>query len=259
MKANRRGGRASSGIWLVVLTVVLASLAVAGCRKETAVCGKEKHLVVVPSTSKTDYDVSLLLTPGVADQAVARVAGSCGLLTVGILDGRPDANLELIAKELKPKQDELKVFDPDDVTDDLVADGDKFVRSELIAPLKARGDNGGSPFLAGLAKIGDEVENHGWPMPTVVLVGDGLVVEPSPDDGEMINFGIEEVDPERLRAFVPMLRQLDGACVILVGAGATSDIPGERIRASQDALEKVLGEAGAEFVAVRSRDVPASC
>jgi len=261
VKTDRRAEGAPRGIWqLAALAAALAALAAASCGpKETAVCGEEEHLVVVPSTSETDYDVSLELTPKVTDQAVARVARSCGLLTVGILDGRPDANLALDQEKLKPRDEDERRARPGKVTEDLIEKGDEFVQSQLIVPLEEHGENGGSPFLAGLAKIGGEVESQGWLLPTVVLIGDGLVVEPSPDDGEMINLGKEEVDPKRLDGFVDMLRELEGACVILVGAGATSEIPGRRIRASQDAMEKVLGEAGVEFVAVRSPIVPAGC
>jgi hypothetical protein len=238
---------------------LLAVLGMTGCiQEEKYVCSAEpEHLVLVPSTSKTDYDVSAEMTPEVSKQVVRRAALSCGRVTVGIQDSRPQANLELSTKSLVPE--DKKAYDADDATDDLIEAGEEFVQAELIAPLGETKATGGSPFLSALIKIGDEVEAHDWPQGTIVLVGDGLVVEPPPAGGPQIHFGTNDVTAEDLNSFVPLLESLQGSCVVLVGAGATSKAPGHLLRASQELFGETLERAGVGFVATRSAEVPARC
>lgn len=255
-KSSSRGKRRAIAVAVALLATALVT---GGCgqEKEEVCSGKPEHLIVVPSTSETDYDVSVAITPDVSRQAVRRVAASCGRLTVGIQDGRPEANLALRSTTLVPK--DKTAFNPGAKTDVLVEEGDEFVDTNLIAPLSASPATGGSPFLSTLGKIGEELVAHDWEQGTIVLVGDGLVVERPPGGGAMIRFGAEPVSAEAVAPFVPLLKRLHGSCVILVGAGATSKLPDGRIRTSQELLGETLERAGVGFVATRSPDLPGDC
>jgi hypothetical protein len=246
--------------WSAITTIaLLAALAATGCGQEQeVVCqGQPEHLVLVPSTSKTDYDVSVEMTPEVSKQVVRRVAASCGRITVGIQNGRPEANLELHSKALI--SEDKKAYNAGAKTDQLVEHGEEFAQANLIEPLNATEPTGGSPFLSTMVKIGKEMGAHNSPQGIVVLVGDGLVVERPPEGGQLIRFGAEPVSPEDLAPFIPLLKSLQDSCVVLVGAGATSKLPDHRIRTSQQLLGETLEGAGVGFVATRSPDVPAGC
>jgi hypothetical protein len=245
----------------IAAIALLAALAVAGCgQEEVAVCPpRSEHIVLVPSTSETDYDVSLEMTPEVSRQVVRRVAASCGRITVGIQDGRPGANLELQSKRLTSKEQGEKAYNPGAKTDELVEDGDEFVQASLIDPLGETEPTGGSPFLTTMVKVGEEIDAQGWDQGTVVLVGDGLVVERPPGDGKAISFGTEPVSAADLAPYVPLLKSLRGSCVVLIGAGATSKLSADSIRASHQLLGETLEKAGVDFVATRSPELPARC
>ena len=242
------------------LIAVATALVTSGCADEKVVCsGPREHYVLVPSISKTDHDVSVEITPQVAQEVVDRVAGSCGRLTVGIQDGRPEANLELQSTTLTPEPKDEKLFDPETEIDDLGREGRVWVQEHLITPLNETEARDGSPFLSALAKIGDELSVHRWPRGTIVLVGDGLVVERRPGGQGMVRFGQEPIPPEVEAEFVPLLRSLHGSCVMLVGAGATSKLPASRLRASQEAMSNILDDAEVDFVATRSPELPPGC
>lgn len=244
----------------IAAIALLSALAATGCdhQQQEAVCsGHPKHVVLVPSTSVTDYDVSVAMAPAVSRQVVRQVAESCGRVTVGIQDGRPEANLELRSRTLIP--DARKAYNPGAKTDELVGEGNEFVSANLIGPLEETEPSGGSPFFSTMAKIGEELAAHEWGQGMIVLVGDGLVVERPPGGGKMIRFGVEPVPEKALAAFVPPLKSLKGSCVVLVGAGATSKLPDDRLRASQRLLGKTLEKAGVGFVSTRSPDLPAAC
>jgi hypothetical protein len=258
LHTKRLRGRLSrlGGITAVAVAVPLA---IAGCGpQQQLVCsGKPEHTVLVPSTSVSDYNVSLELTPAVAKQVVGRVARSCGRLTVGIQDSRPDANLELHSVKLTPEWQ--KAYNPKSVTRQLVEKGQAYVQERLLDPLKATKATGGSPFFAAMAKIGQELKAHAWGPATVILVGDGLVVEQSPNGKQMIRFGHKVVARDAVSRFIPLLKDLKGSCVMLIGAGANSKLPGESIRASQQILGETVEKAEIGFVATRSPDLPPRC
>jgi hypothetical protein len=249
---------AAAAATLVAAAAVLAS---SGCGPdEKVVCsGPPEHYVLVPSISQTDYDVSLEMTPTVAQEVVDRVARSCGRVTVGIQDGRPEANLELQSTTLTPEAKDEKVFDLDSEIDDLSKQGRSWVDSHLIVPLNETEARNGSPFLTALAKIGDELAAHQWQTGTIVLVGDGLVVERRPSGEGKVRFGQQPVTEEEEEEFVPLLRSLHGSCVMLIGAGATSELPANMLRASQKAMDEILDDAEVDFVASRSSELPPGC
>jgi hypothetical protein len=239
--------------------LLLLLFAAVGCSQERKeVCaGSHKHIVLVPSTSETDYDVSVAMTPGVSAQAVRRVAESCGRITVGIQDGRPAANLVLHSKTLVP--DEEEAYSPGAKTDELVKEGKEFIEANLTGPLDATEATGGSPFVSTMIKIGEEEDAQHWPKDMIVLVGDGLVVQRPLEGGEMLRFGLEPVPKQALDAFSTQLKSIEGSCVILIGAGATSKLSEQRLRASQQLLADTVEQAGASFVATRSPELPEGC
>jgi hypothetical protein len=239
--------------------LLLMLSALAGCSEEKKeVCSDpSEHIVLVPSTSKTDYDVSVAMAPAVSEQVVRRVAESCGRITVGIQDGRPAANLVLHSRTLTP--DEKEAYNPGAKTDELVEEGKEFVKADLTAPLDATEATGGSPFLSTMIKIGEEEGAQQWPKGTIVLIGDGLVVQRPLEGGEMLSFGLEPIPKQALNAFATQLKSIEGSCVILIGAGATSKLPEQRLRASRQLLADTVEQAGAEFVATRSPELPEGC
>jgi hypothetical protein len=255
-QSKNRPGYAAGAFAAALLLTALAAIG-CGPAEEVVCSGPAEHIVLVPSTSETDYDVSLEMVPEVSREVVRRVAGSCGRVTVGIQDGRPAANLVLHSMTLIPE--DKKEFNPDSATDDLVEHGTEFTEKNLIDPLEESGKTGGSPFFSTLIKIGEEEITQGWPKATIVLIGDGLVVQRPPQGGEMIKFGVDPVSPQTLDSFVPLLKPLKGSCVILVGAGATSKLPEQSLRASQSLMQETLEKAGVAFVASRSPQLPPGC
>lgn len=253
-RSGRKPGALAAGL-------VLAMLAAVGCgqEKEMVCSGSPEHIVLVPSTSKTDHDVSVAMTPAVADQVVRRVAESCGRITVGIQDGRPAANLVLHSRTLAPEPDDREAYNPGAKTDVLIDEGAEFVQAHLLDPLEGTEPTGGSPFLSTLIKIGDEEGAQRWRKGTIVLVGDGLVVQRPPEGGEMLRFGVDPVPEQALDAFAAQLKFIEGSCVLLVGAGATSKLPEQRLRASQQLLAETIEQAGAGFVSTRSPELPVGC
>jgi hypothetical protein len=245
---------------LVAIAVLLTlALVATGCGPEpTAICsGHPGDFVLIPSTSETDDETSVAITPQVSKEVVRRAAKSCGRVTVGIQDGRPEANLVLHTTTLIPP--DKTAFNTDRKTEELTQEGVEFVKTELIEPLDRTPATGGSPFLSTLVKVGEEMTNHGWAPGTIVLVGDGLVVERPPSGGQMIRFGAETVPAGVVETFVPLLKPLHGSCVMLIGAGAGSKMSDDRLRTSQELFAQTLRAAGVGFVASRSPDLPEEC
>jgi hypothetical protein len=243
---------------MVAGALVLSGL-VSGCGpKQEAVCPPvSQHVVLVASTSVSDLDTSRSLAPSVARQAVARAANTCGRLTVGLQNDQTEADLELQFVDLVPER--KQAFNRKPLIRKLVKRGERFTRDNLLDPLSTVPATGGSPFLGALAKIAAELEAHGGAPATVILLGDGIDIEPAPRSDGTIDFRSASVRPERLDEFVPLLKGLEGSCVMLSAAGAGSNLPDERIRAAQRMLSQTLGKAGVGFVATRSRDLPRSC
>jgi hypothetical protein len=245
------------------LTIALAALSLAATAcgpQQHAVCeGKPEHVIVVPSTSESEYETSLELAPGVVRQAVERVASSCGRLTVGIMTNNPERDLELRSTELVPST--TRAYNTQPIRRELVERGQELARTRLLAPLERSEPTKGSPFLRTYAKIGREVRAHRWGRATVISIGDGLVVERSPGTNSLIRFDRGAAPDGVLNEFMQILETLRGSCVILVGQGATdgSGPSPERIRAAERLLGKTLNQAGVGFVATRSRDLPPGC
>jgi hypothetical protein len=251
--------RKGAAVVVIAALFVTTAIVVGGCGPSpTAVCsGTPANLILVPSTSKTDDETSIAMTPKVSKEVVRRAAESCGTIRVGIQNGRPEADLVLQSTTLVPE--DKTAFNTEAKTKALIEKGDEFVQAELLRPLEHLPATGGSPFLSTLVKVGEEMTGHGWKHATIVLVGDGLVVERPPDGGKMIRFGVEPVAKETVEAFVPLLRPLRGSCVILAGAGAGSKLTDGRLRESQKVFGRILEAAGVEFVSTRSPDLPRSC
>jgi hypothetical protein len=242
----------------VVALLALSLLAVGCGPSATAVCsGRPGDFVLIPSTSQTDDKTSVAMAPEVSRQVVRRAAESCGRLTVGIQDDHPEADLVLHSIILTPP--DATAFNTEKKVEKLAEKGDEFVEAKLLAPLDQTPATDGSPFLSTLAKVGAEMTAHGWAPGTIVLLGDGLVVERPPGGGEMVHFGLEPVPGGVVEAFVPELKSLHGSCVILVGAGAGSSMSDDRLRASQEEFAETLKAAGVEFVASRSPNLPDGC
>jgi hypothetical protein len=249
--------RASTAV--AVASLLAMSGLLSGCSPtKEEVCPKvAEHVMLVPSTSVSDLDTSRSLSPDVAKQAVARSADTCGRLTVGLQNNKTEADLELQHIDLVPKR--KQAFNRTPVIRKLVKQGETFASDKLLDPLGKVSATGGSPFLGALAKTAAELDAHGGAPATVILLGDGIDVEPTPSGGGVIDFRRAVVPRERLDEFVPLLKGLEGSCVMLVGAGAASNLPGERIRAAQRMLGQTLEKAGVGFVATRSRDLPTTC
>lgn len=241
------------GFLPLALTLLIASC---GPAKEAVCEGDQERLLLVPSTSESDLAIDRELAPTVAEQVVSRAANSCGSVTVGTQNNRATADMALQTVQLTPDKDEA--FNRNPEVAKLEREGNDFVDQKLLQPLAEMSATKGSPFFASLTKIGDEMDVHGLAPATVVLVGDGIAVEKSPS-GKTIDFSDPESAAGALREFVPLLRNLKGSCVILVGAGAGSGLSDQDLRTAQDLMGRTLGSAGAGFVATRSPDIPDSC
>lgn len=253
---RRRGRRAA----IAAGTIAAAGLAFVslGCGDKTLVCvGEPDHVALIASTSVTDYDVSAELAPAVGKKVMRHVARSCGDLMVGIQDGRPDSHLNLVPKHFKPRSDEA--FDPGAIRDDMYEEGEEFLEGRFLGPLNEAEPIGGSPFFATVAKTRREAAVRGWPPPTIVLIGDGFVVERSPETNQMVRFGQEPISPETLTEFTTLLGDLDGTCVMVVGFGANSNLPPQQIRETERLLAETFEAAGANFLATRSPDIEPEC
>jgi hypothetical protein len=251
---------------IVIAASIVCALAVvvlfAGCGSTEPVCqGAPQHMVLVPSTSKSDLLIDRAQTPYVAQQVVDRTAASCGQLTAGIQNNLPEANLDLHTLWLASPI--ARAFNRSPEQRQLVARGVAFVKSKLLDPLKVTPATAGSPFLGALVKIGQELQAHGGSKATIVLVGDGIDLEPAPQGDGLINLAADPLEGprvatvlKRMMEFVPLLKSLAGSCVMLVGAGATNVLPDTRIRLAQQLFGQVLRRAGVGFVATRSSDLP---
>lgn len=245
-------------VGLPVTGLALAACLLAACGpKQAAVCpDKPQHYVLIPSTSSSDLETSRALAHDVAGQVVARGADSCGRITVGLQTPRVESDLELRSKSLTPARS--TAFNRKPVIRPLIKRGTKFVDSALLQPLAKIAPSSGSPFLGALAKVSAELRAHGTGPATVILLGDGIDIERSPS-GARVDFRRSSVSHEPLDEFVPLLSGLKGSCVLLVGEGAASRLPGQTLRNARRLLGDTLRKAGVGFAATRSRDLPPGC
>ena len=262
MKAWNLGAGRRRWRWAAIATGTITAaglaLAILGCGDKTLVCvGKPSHVALIASTSETDYDLSAELAPTVARKVMRHVARSCGDLMVGIQDGRPDSNLDLVPEHFEPRSDEA--FNPGAMRKDMFEEGEEFLDHKFLGPLGEAEPIGGSPFFATVAKTRHEASVRGWPPPTIVLIGDGFVVEPSPETNQMVRFGQEPIAKATLNEFTALLGDLNGTCVMVVGFGADSNLPPQEIRETERLLAKTFEAAGAEFLATRSPDIEPEC
>jgi hypothetical protein len=113
--------------------------------------------------------------------------------------------------------------------------------------------------LGTLAAIGHERRSSGRQPGTIVLVGDGISVEPGRRGRGDIDFRRRRPasdEAERLSAFKPDLAPLRGARVIILGLGANTNLGPERVRHAEEALDSLLRSVGATFTATRSTNLP---
>jgi hypothetical protein len=245
-----------------VLTTALAALALvaAACGPEQqAVCtGEPEHVVIVTSTSLSEYETSRDLVRGVVRQAVSRVVRSCGRLTVGIMTNNPERDLVLRSRSFAP--DETAAYNREPILRRMLERARRFARRHQLDPLEDVEPTRGSPFFTTYAKIGRELRAHDWPAATVLSVGDGLTVERSPS-GTLVRFDRGIAPRRALNEFVQMLGVLRESCVLLVGQGGTDGTgpsPG-RIRTAERLLRRTLERAGVRFVSTRSSELPPGC
>jgi hypothetical protein len=252
---HRRGATAIAAVTLATAGLALAGL---GCGEKTLVCvDKPAHVALIASTSKTDYELSAELAPTVGRKVMQYTARSCGDLMVGIQDGRPDSNLNLVEEHFEPRSKEA--FNPGKMREDMYEEGEEFLAREFLGPLDKSKPIGGSPFFASVAKTRHEAAVHGWPPPTIVLIGDGFVVERSPQTNKMVRFGQEPITKPTLTEFTNLLGDLKGTCVIVAGFGGDSNLPPQKIRETERLLAEAFESAGAKFLATRSSDLEPEC
>jgi hypothetical protein len=244
--------RSTIGAGVVAFAIVLA-----GCGSGTEeVCVDKENVALLAATSVSDIEVSQEVTAEVSVQAVERAANGCGVLTVGIFNNTPQADLVVHPEPLVPTIKEAGNRKP--VIDKLVDMGTTHVHDKLLAPLAEAQKTKGSPFFGALVKLGHELELHDSLPATIVLVGDLVEIERAPD-GRMVDFRHPEVAQTRVDVFVPDLKTLKGSCVIVVAAGAASDLPEETIAAGQELFGATLRKAGVGFAATRSPTLPPGC
>ncbi len=246
----------------VLLGALIPVLLLAGCGSTELVCqGPPTHVIVIPSTSRSDLTVDRAETPIVVREVVTMAASSCGRLTVGLQNNRPEADLALHTISLTSPIKHAFNRRPEQTR--LITEGTAFVQTNLVAPLKNTGATTGSPFLGTLVKVGAELQADGGGPAVVILIGDGEDLEPAPLHDGLINLTADQLQGPRevlvmrhLAEFVPLLRPLAGDCVMLVGAGAANELSDSQIRLGQQLIAHTLNAAGVRFVATRSTDLP---
>lgn len=75
----------------------------------------------------------------------------------------------------------------------------------------------------------------------------------------MVRFGQETISKETMAEFTEVLGDLHGTCVLVVGFGADSHLPGWRIRETELLLKETFEGAGATFTASRSANIEPGC
>ena len=115
-------------------------------------------------------------------------------------------------------------------------------------------------------KIGKELQAHQDAPATIILLGDGIDLEPALHGDGTINFAApvrSAADSAQLEKMVdefePLLKPLAGSCVMLVVAGAANKLSDARILTAQQLLAHVLQADHVGFVPTRSSDLPPSC
>lgn len=244
----------------LVLSIV-ATLLLLGCGPEKEpVCTKPKHdVVVVAHTSKSDLEMSREIAPAIQADVVDLAVASCGSLSLGIMGGRTAAaQLDLVTHEFVPEK-RTTYGQPKPVLAPLMKEADAFYQDALLAPLADLEAAKGSPYLNGLAQIAMELSNGGTKKAVVILIGDGLSVEPAPDGGN-VNSYKDPINTDAAMSFVPLLEPLAGSCVLLIRSTIESDVTDEQLRTAHDVLGQVLEAAGAGLVVTTSTsDLPIAC
>ena len=236
---------------------VLVSLALAACGgKQVAVCeGRPATLQEVAMTSTSDIETAKALAGPISDQLIAEAVRTCGTLQVGIADAHPET-LVLHSVKLVPAQ--LEAYNPKVLRDDMTAEAKKFVRQHLLDPLaRIKKGTPTSPFLGVSAKVAQESKVRGITGSKLIIVGDTVAVENTPS-GRRIDMRGASVSAAALREFVPLLKG-GPSCVMIIGEAIGSKLPAERIRAAGAMLKRTYNQAGVQFAASSSPDLPASC
>lgn len=244
---------------LIMLPAFVLLILAAGCGGGgEAVCrGDSTPYIEIAGASLSDLAADQQLAPEASDEVARRAAESCSSISSAIATNAPAADLALQTTDSVPELREANDRTP--VIDQLADDLRGELEEDLVEPLAVAQPTPGSPMLTTLQVIGREAKAHGWGKVTVVWVGDGLVVERSPVTDTPVAFGHGPVDQAVLDEWVDGLEDLRGACVILVGAGADSELDDGVITEAQDMVGKTLAKAGVGFVATRSADLPPGC
>lgn len=243
----------------VIVTALLAVPLLTSCSGEgERICqGSTRHYLLVGGISISDIDEDKELAPQVADALAERAGGSCSSVSTALATNSPAADLELKTTASTPEQETANSREPfvAELTDNLRAE----LQDDFVDPLSTATASPGSPMLTTLEVIGREATAHQWGPVIIVWLGDGLIVERSPITNTPVAFGHGPVRQAVLDEWVPSLEGLRGSCVILVGAGAGSDLDDALITRAQDMLKRTLAKAGVGFVATRSADLPPGC
>lgn len=243
----------------VLVATAIFALVAAGCGGEgEEVCkGEPVHYVEIGGASISDLEADQELAPDVSDELASLAAERCSSISTAIATNAPAADLELMPTESAPSM--RRADDRTPVVNELADDLRAELEEDFVEPLAAAHSTPGSPMLTTLQVIGREAKAHQWGEITVVWLGDGLVVEHSPVTDTPVAFGHVPAEQAVLDEWVDGLEDLRGSCVILVGAGADSELDDDVIIEAQDMVAKTLAKAGVGFVTTRSADLPPGC
>lgn len=237
-----------------VITAAVAGLMACGGEMRPVCEGEPARYVVVPMTSKSDLAASQRLNGPVTEQVIERVVRTCGSISVAVAGPRSEA--QVVLRTMPAVPDHTEAYNPKPVRRKMTKRIDAFVRKHLTSPLSRTFPTATSPFFGVASKVAAELSVRGLTDTTLVLIGDGIVVESAPS-GALIDFRRADVPPALLREFRPLLKGLD--CVMLVGLGAGSNLPSQRVRAAGTMLKRTFESAGATFVATSSPELPDDC
>jgi hypothetical protein len=237
------------------LAAALAAAVFFAPKNERVCRGASQQITILAFSSVSDIELSKREAPQIAAQAAQRAAESCGSLTVGIVTNRPEAQLVLHSIKLQPERFAAPNRKP--YIRPMLVNAERFLHKNLLVPLGTTSATPGSPFYGSLVKLGEEDQAEQRRPGMVVLIGDLISVERTPS-GAPVDFRADSGQGP-VEQFIPLLAPLRGSCIVALGTGRESHLPGRRIRYAEAKMKAVLARAGSSFASTTSAELPPGC
>lgn len=163
----------------------------------------------------------------------------------------------MVSTELKPAAKDAPNRTP--WISELQQRAETWLTRHFVKPLRVAVTEPGSPVITNIVAIAMQLQAASVHRSTIIEITDGFAEETAPDGG-IINF--DRHDPAlmtHLRSFIPDLRTLKGGCVVLVGAGAHTQLGLHHVDEVREDIRDMLHAAGVRLVWTRSLSLPDQC